>query len=319
MKRVLLVSTGDTIAQRRESSTVASASELLTTVDTQGIRVVTEDLLAEPSWDTSTSTMLGLARRVRTALRDEDFDGVVVVHGIDTLAETAFLTDLVAGPAAARGGIVFTGATRFLDDPDSDGPRNLGSSLVAAADGALREAGAVLCFDGEIHAARWAKLTDVTRVDAFSSAPHQILGRIVDTSVELTAAPPRRLPCPADDPETDVALIKTYPGIPPGLVNAAVDAGARGVVLEGTGQGNVPVELFATISELTGWDIPVVIASSAYTGNATLDDLPLAAGLAGKVGAIGARGLAAAHARVALMVTLGGGGVAYTREWFGSL
>ncbi|WP_344394888.1 hypothetical protein [Actinomadura alba] len=114
-----------------------------------------------------------------------------------------------------------------------------------------------------------------------------------------------------------MALIKTYPGIDPVLLTAIVDAGARGVVLEGTGTANVPVGLFTTIGELTEWDIPVVIASRCRTSAAALGDLRLGAGLAGKIGAIGARGLSPVKAHCALMVALGGGGgVAAARDWF---
>jgi L-asparaginase len=104
------------------------------------------------------------------------------------------------------------------------------------------------------------------------------------------------------------------------LLHAVVDAGARGVVLEGTGLGNVPVTLFAAISDLTGWDIPVVVATRCRTRPVGLPELPPEAGMAAKVGAIGARGLAPEQARVALMVALGAdGGVAAARDWFDRL
>ncbi|MEV4242642.1 hypothetical protein AB0J63_04445 [Streptosporangium canum] len=70
-------------------------------------------------------------------------------------------------------------------------------------------------------------------------------------SRRITGRPRGRPPAAAGEPETDVALIKTYPGMDPVLLTAVVDAGARGVVLEGTGMANVPVSLFTTISELT--------------------------------------------------------------------
>jgi L-asparaginase len=318
MKRVLFMATGDTIAYRPRSSVVASGTELLATVASGAptAQVVVEDVMAEPSWDTSPATMLGLARRVRAALLDDGFDGVVVTHGIDTLAETAFLTDLLAGPAVSRGAIVFTGAVRCLDELSSDGPRNLASSIAAAVNPALRGIGTVVCLNDELHAARWATLTDATRVAAFSSAPYPLLGRVAGGRVDMMAAPPARPPQPGGEPESDVALIKTYPGITPMLLTAAVDAGARGIVLEGTGTGNVPVELFTTISELTEWDIPVVIASRSHAPATALEDMYFGAGLAAKVGAIGARGLAPAQARSALMVALGAGGVDAVRQWF---
>ena len=300
---MLLVATGDTMAHR--SAGVASGGELLALAGPAPTRVVVEDVLAEPSWDTSTSTQLALARRVRKALAEDEFAGVVVTHGVDSLEDTAFLADLMAGPAAARGGIVFTGGGRSLADPAADGPRNLADSLAAAADPALRGAGAVVCLGGELHAARWATLADPTR---FVSAPHPTLGRVVDGRVRLTSTPPPRPPHPRGEPESDVALVKTYPDMPSSLLTLVTDAGARGVVLEGTGAGNVPVELFATIGELTRWDIPVVVASRVATSGL---------GLVGQLGAIGAHGLPPGKARVALMVALAdGGGVPAARTWF---
>jgi L-asparaginase len=320
--RVLLVATGDVMAYARRTGRpgLATAADLLAAIPgNPGVEVVTEDVQAEPSWDTSASTMLRLARRVRTALLDEGFDGVVVTHGLDTIEEMAFLADLLAGPAAPRGGIVLTGAVRGLDELSSDGPRNLASSLAAAADPALRGVGAVVCANDELHAARWVTMADATSVAALSSAPEPILGRVVDGRVEMTAAPPPRPPAARGEPETNVALIKTYPEMDPVIVTSVVDAGARGVVLEGTGAGNVPITLYATLSELAEWDIPVVIASRCRTRPAALEDLPLGLGLAGKVGAIGARGLAPAKARYALMVALGGGGRHAVRDWFARL
>jgi L-asparaginase len=303
VKQVLLVATGDTMAYMRDA--VATGTQLLGAVaDVPGVEVTVEDVMAEPSWDTSPGTMLALARRARTALLDDGFDGVVVTHGVDTLEETAFLTDLMAGPAVERGGIVFTGATKYFDEPGSDGPDNLVSAIAAAPQTA--GLGAVVCFHGDLHAARWATLATAT---TFSSDP--VLGRVSRTGVNITATPPPRLPEAGGIPETDVALIKTYPGMPAEMLTAAADAGARGIVLEGTGAGNVPVELLIPIGELTEWGIPVVIASRAGSANST--------GLAGKVGAISAQGLRPGHARVALMVALATGGVDTVRSWFANL
>ncbi|MEW9529056.1 asparaginase [Microbispora sp. NPDC049125] len=327
-RRVLLLATGDKIAYSPAPGRtgLASAQELLWAIPARMIaaHVVPEDVMAEPSWDMSPSTMLGLARRARSAILDEGFDGVVITHGTDTMEETAFLVDLLAGPAAQRGGIVLTGAMRPFDELGSDGPRNLAASIAAAADPALRGAGAVVCADDQLHAARWVTLADADAVPGFSSAPASVLGRVAGGRVEMRAVPPPRPPEVVGDPETHVALIKTYPDIEPAILTAVVDAGARGIVLEGTGEGNVPICLFTAITELAEWDIPVVVASRCRTRGVPLEDLPLGLGLAGKVGAIGARGLAPVKARCALMAALGGaalggGGRQAVRDWFGRL
>ncbi|EWM17241.1 hypothetical protein [Kutzneria sp. 744] len=121
-------------------------------------------------------------------------------------------------------------------------------------------------------------------------------------------------PRPPHEPESDVAVIRVYAGMTAAMVNTVVDAGARGIVLEGSGGGNVPIELFATIMELTHWEIPVVIVPRVpvLAGPAT------GAALAEKAGAIIAPGVTAGHARVALMVALGHGGVRAAREMFRS-
>ncbi|MDG4832088.1 asparaginase [Solwaraspora sp. WMMD1047] len=320
--RVLLLATKDTMAYARRPPGVATGAELLAAVpaDLLAAEVTVEDVSSEPSWDITPATMFALARRVRAALADDGYDGVVLTHGLDTLEETAYLIDLVVGEAADRGRIVLTGATRYRDELSADGPRNLASALTAAADPALAGAGVLVCLDDELHAARRVSMVDATGIAAVTSAPYPPVGRVVGGRVESLAAPPQRPPRAVGEPESDVALIKTYPGIDPVLLTAAVDAGARGVVLEGTGAGNVPASLLVTISDLTEWDIPVVVASRCRTRPVDLAEQSLGGEIAAKVGAIGARGLAPGKARCALMVALGHiGGVRVARDWFARL
>jgi L-asparaginase len=316
MPRVLLVATGDVIAYGREG--LRTAAELLAAVPPGKGTVEPRDVLTEPAWDMTSSAMLMLARTVRTAVLDEGYDGVVVTHGLDTIEETAFLTDLIVGPAAARAGIVFTGAARRPDDLGADGPANLAAALVAAGDPALRLAGAVVCVGGELHAARWATQVDATAVAGFSSAPYPPVGRVVGggtgARVEPLGTPPPRPPRAAGEPATDVALIRTYPGMEASVLMAVVDGGAAGVVIEGTGNGNVPTSLLAAISDVTEWGIPVVVASRCRAGVTT--DPAEGHFMAAAVGAISARGLAAPKARLALMVALGSGSPAGVRRWF---
>lgn len=321
MPRVLLLATGDVIAYSigSEHPGLARGAALLGDLPPGALAadVVVEDVLAEPGWDTSPATMLALARRVRSALLDDGVAGVVVTHGLDTIEDAAFLVDLVLGDAAHRGGVVLTGAVRPRDALSPDGPRNLASAVAAACSPAVRGVGAVLCLGEELHAARWATLVDAHSPVGLSSAPHGVLARVHDGAVHPCCAPPPRPPALGGEPDAEVALIKTYPGMDAALLSTVVDRGSRGVVLEGTGAGNVPAELFTTIHELTSWDVPVVVASRART-HGTLDG-PVPGGLAAAVGAIGARGLRATAARYALMAALTTGGVEACRAWFAAL
>ncbi|TWF77103.1 hypothetical protein FHX44_113007 [Pseudonocardia hierapolitana] len=135
-----------------------------------------------------------------------------------------------------------------------------------------------------------------------------MLARVAAGSCISEAPAPPRPPAPAGPPETEAALVTTYPGLDPALLTTVVDLGSRSVVLEGAGPGNVPVDLLATIGELRDWGIPTVIASRARHASSRLEDLGPPDGLAAGVGAIGARGLPAHKARYALMAALGGAG-----------
>ncbi|MEV0457074.1 asparaginase domain-containing protein [Catellatospora methionotrophica] len=309
--RILLLATKDTIAYRRRAGreSVASGAELLAAAGPVGADVTVVDVTSEPGWDISPTTMLALGRRVRQAA--EQYDGVVLTHGFDTVEETAYLVDLMAGPAAERAAIVLTGAARALDDDGTDGPAN----LAAAADPAARGLGALVCANAELHAARWATWADASG-PVFSSAPYGAVGRVVDGRVQRLAAPPPRPPYGSGEPEWDVALFKTHPGMDPGLLGGLADRGVQGVVLEGTGQGNVPADLFTAISDLIDDDIPVVIASRSHS-SPDPRDLPRDMAMAVRLGAIPARGLRAEKARLALMSALGDApGVAAAQTWF---
>ena len=59
--------------------------------------------------------------------------GVVITHGTDTLEETAYLVDLVAGDATDRRPIVVTGSMRNAGQPDGDGPQNLRDAFAVGA------------------------------------------------------------------------------------------------------------------------------------------------------------------------------------------
>jgi L-asparaginase len=101
VKHVLVLATGDTPAHVRDPDRprVATGAELLETIPAERLpaRVTVEDVMAEPSGDTSAATMLALGRRARSALLVDGFDGVVITHGPDAVEETAFLVDLMGG------------------------------------------------------------------------------------------------------------------------------------------------------------------------------------------------------------------------------
>ena len=300
--RVILVAAGGTIASRvRSDGAVAvalSGAELLARagVDVTDIDVV--DAARGPSWSFPPEALAALAHRAVTA---SDRAPVVVTHGTDTLEETAFLTWLLRGSRP----IVFTGAMRSDDHPEADGPVNLCNALALAVTGAVD--GPVVHLAQATHHARWATKTDTTATDAFRS-------------VGGSGAPPS--PPPAGDRlVTAVAEVRSHVGVDGDVIGWHLDRGARGIVVEATGAGNVHGDLVDGIRRALGDGVPVVVTTRCPTGPVS----PTYGGPGGghelaALGCILGGDLPTQKARLALWVALGNGtDLDDVRHWFAEL
>ena len=159
------------------------------------------------------------------------------------------------------------------------------------------------CFSG----CRTTKL-DAWSMNAFGSPgspPLAELGVDVQFGKHVLAARKAK----AFDPriEQRVFAFRTFPGLDPSLLNAALDTGVRGMLIEAFAAGNVPSlenSLIPVIERASARDVPVVIVSQHSRGAV---DLRLYAGgsAAAKAGAVGARDMTAEAALATLMVSLG--------------
>jgi L-asparaginase len=304
---VRVIATGGTIASLADPETGAvrpavSAEDLVKTVPGLG-PVEVEEVAHVNGWNVTPATMLEVARRV-----SESPSGVVVTHGTDTVEETAFFCDITVRSDTP---VAFAAAMRSGGEVAADGPRNLLCAAQVASSDAARGMGTVLVLNDEIHAARWARKQDSSRVSAFVSPGHGPIGTVVPGSVRIVMRPPSRFHVPLPDSlDRPVPIVQTYTGVEEGLIETVLDAtGAAGLVLEGTGLGNVPGSAERGIAAAIARGLPVVVATRVPTGGTgavyggagggvTLRDL----------GVIAAGGLPAAKARLLLMLLLATGG-----------
>jgi L-asparaginase len=216
--------------------------ELLENAELTSDRI--EDVRSVPSWDLNIDDMLDIASRVCSAI-DEGFDSVVVTHGTDTMEETAWLTDLLLGPERrASSRVVFTGAMRFSDSKDSDGPANLRFAYEEAVNTAGDGPGVQIAFADHLHAARWAQKVDALDFNAFSSH-----GRPQSSG---------------DLPTTTGVIDKLVTMITANsIVRPEIPKRIHGLVVRGTGAGHVPSSYFQPLDQLWTSGVPVVIASRA--------------------------------------------------------
>jgi L-asparaginase len=231
-----LLATGGTIASRVDTTgaavPAASAEDLIAAtpgLDKHGPFEV-EEIDRVNGWNVTPQTMLRVAQRARAALVDDGVDGVLVTHGTDTIEETLYLTELLAGDTTAAGPIVFACAMRNASEIGADGPRNLLNAALIARSASARGRGALLSVNDEIHAARWATKTDTLDVATFRSPEGGPVGAVEGGNVRFRLSSPPRPTC-GDGIEPNVALVKVFTGMDAAPLRWFLDAGVRGLVL----------------------------------------------------------------------------------------
>jgi L-asparaginase len=313
---VVVLSTGGTIMARADPQTgklvpAVSGDELVEMMawpDAPELEV--EEHTSVPSWDLHGERALALARRAREHAGRDDVAGVVVPHGTDTMEENVYLADLLLGDGTLP--VVFTGAQRAASEPDADGPANLRSAIRVAMAPDARGRGALLCFAGEVHAAREVRKVHTSALRAFASPGYGPVGHVDGEVVAFRRAPERRAAAAlgALDPdrlETRVDLVRLYAGADDRFVRAAAESGARAIVLEATGRGNANDAVVAGVRDAVAAGVTVVVCSRAVAGR-----VEPAYGRGGgadlaEAGALFAGDLAGPKARILLQVALGVG------------
>jgi L-asparaginase len=249
--------------------------------------------------------MMELARAVAAELADAATAGVVVTHGTDTLEESAFLLDLLLDSDKP---VVFTGAMRHSSQPGWDGPANLFSAVRVAVSIEARALGVLVCLNELILAADDATKTHTVALDTFDGCNAGALGRVEHDRIAIHRRRVSREHFTADRLEERVEIVKLPAGSDGRLLRCALQEGARGLVVEGLGCGNVPVTAIAEVERAAAAGIPVVITTRCHRGG--IADTYGYAGAARRLreaGAILGGALPSHKARIKLMVLLGAG------------
>jgi L-asparaginase len=268
-KRVHVLFTGGTISMRIDPGTGAavpalSGPEIVARVPglEKEAELILEDYSRLPGPHVTPHWMWRLKDRVREIVEEASVDGVVVTHGTDTLEETAFLLDLTV-PGSKP--IVFCGAMRTVSELGWDGPANLMTAVRAAVHPGSSGRGVLVAVGEEILAASEATKWHAQHLLAFRS-PLGPLG-ILDRGQIVYGRPAFRPPLlPSSRLVSEVDLHVMAAGVDDALLRASLARGARGLVIEATGAGNVPPSVLPGLRAALSAPVPVVLVSRCAEG-----------------------------------------------------
>ena len=286
--KVFIAATGGTIAGVQKSveqhgytagelgieALVNAVPQLKDLADVRGEQVVNI-----PSQDMTDAVWLKLARRLQELEQSPDVTSIVVTHGTDTLEETSFFIEATVDTPKP---IVFTGSMRPATAISADGPLNLYNAVAVAASPSAKACGVVSVLNDQINAARNVYKTNTARVDTFQSVDRGPAG-LVDTGLVHILdgcgnAAYNKAKVPIDQIQSlpKVDIIYAYASMDRDLIDAAVAAGAKGLVVAGVGNGNFTKEALEGLRDARKKGVVIVRSTRLESGfvmrNAEVDD-----------------------------------------------
>ena len=243
LPRVHLVATGGTISNRDGGRlTAAELAKSMTGLDRHA-QLTHEQFSNVASSQLTIDQWISLSKHVnKIFVDDKDLAGIVVTSGTDTLEETAFFLHLTVRDPRP---VVIVGSMRNPSTLGYEGAANLLEGVRVAADPAARDKGTLVVLNDEINSARDVTKTDALRLQTFRSREYGQLGVVDRDRVVFFRQPLQRHTSRSEFdisgldelPRVDVLMV--YQGAPGDLIKAAVDGGAKGIVIATAGAGAI--------------------------------------------------------------------------------
>ena len=239
---------------------------------------------------------------IEQTLKRDEITGVIITHGTDSLEETAYFLDLTVNHHKA---VVVVGAMRSSSELGYDGSSNLAAAVCTAISPKAAGKGVLVVLNNEVNIASEVTKTNTLSLDTFQS-PYGPLGIIDTNDLMIYRNIAYRQHIDTEKVERKVDLIKTVLDMDDRLIRYAVDTGAKGLVVEAMGRGNLPLKVLEGVKYALSKKVVVVIVSRCNSGR-VFESYGYAGG--GKelsdLGAIMGGEMRGPKARLKLMLALG--------------
>ena len=264
-KKILVLHTGGTIFMQADDTgaVVTSQDNPMNHVSNplEGVEVHALDFFNLPSPHIKPKHMLVLYHKIKEEANN--YDGVVITHGTDTLEETAYFLDTMEIPHIP---IVLTGAMRSSNELGSDGIYNYLSALRVASDDKAADKGVLVVMNDEIHAAKYVTKTHTTNVSTFQTPTHGPLGLIMKQEILYFKTAEPRVRFDLDSIQGLVPIIPVYAGMTEELLDLLPVDQLDGLIIQAFGAGNVPKETSRKLNSLIQAGLPIALVSRCFNG-----------------------------------------------------
>lgn len=310
MKKIAVIFNGGTISMKVDEKLKAAVPNLsgeqimsmVTGIESYA-EIETYTFSSLPSPHVTPKMMMELSKMIQDLLSREDISGVVTTHGTDTLEETAYFLDLTLNSLKP---VVITGSMRNSSELGYDGPANLAAAICTAASQKSMGRGVLVCLNDEINCASEVTKEHSMHLNTFKSPEFGPVG-IVDSNEPIYYRDNlNKQKILTNEFEGNVELIKACAGMDGKFIDFAVKEGAKGLVIEGTGRGNLPPLMAKAVASAMGKGIIVILVTRCYKGR-VLDSYGYEGGgkELRKAGIIFGDRLPGQKARIKLMLALG--------------
>lgn len=201
--------------------------------------------------------------------KKDRFDGIVVIHGTDTLAYTSSMLSFMLQNIPIP--VVFTGSQLSIANPVADAMENLRCAIYMAQSG---HPGVFVAFNRKVMLGCRASKVRTLSFDAFDSINAPNAAEISSVGMKMYASMlPRRHGIFKANTKIsgDVAVLKLFPGIHRSVLQALVNDGCRAIYIEAYGLGGMPYikhDFISAIGELIDQGITVLVGTQCrYEGS----------------------------------------------------
>ncbi len=270
--RIIVITTGGTIVQKFDKDLggyvpKTSGKELIESIGSE-INLEKIDLIEFSMIDSRAvdlNFLQNLAHLVQEKINDEYVDGVVIIHGTDTMEITAyFLHRSVSSPVKP---IVITGAMRVVTNSDYDGKANITNAIkqVSNAESFMFGYGVSINFAGKIHSPVYVHKEHSFAIDPFSSGNFGVIGMMHTSRIDWLNNPKKSEVIPLPSKLESVPIVYAFPGATSDCLDGFIGR-FKAVVVVAYGSGNVNENMYTAMKNVIENGVKIVLVTHCKYG-----------------------------------------------------